>query len=244
MPSIYQDLARYYDVVYEWKDYAAEVRALEALIAKHKRSKGRALLELACGTGSHAALLAKRFDVVATDLNQGMLKVARRKSKAVDFVRADMAKLELGRQFDVVLCLFSSIGYLGTYARLQRTIAGIARHLAPGGVCIIEPWFTRDSYLPGKPNVGVMGDDELRIARVSVSEVRGLLSVMDMHYLIAERGKRVRHYVDRHELAMFEPDRFLRYMIEGGMRARFLKHGLMRDRGLYVGVKRSLSSTK
>jgi hypothetical protein len=77
----------------------------------------------------------------------------------------------------------------------------------------------------------------VRVARVSVSRIRGLLSVMDMHYLVAERGKSVRHYVDRHELAMYEPQRFLRYMTEAGMRTRLLKHGLQQGRGLYVGVK-------
>jgi ubiquinone/menaquinone biosynthesis C-methylase UbiE len=237
MASIYRDLARYYDLIYQWKDYEREVRTLSALIAKHKRSRGRALLELGCGTGEHARLLARRFDVVALDLNEGMLEVARRKTKAVKFVRADMAGFELRRRFDVVVCLFSSIGYLKTYARLQSAIERIGRHLVPGGVAVIEPWFTRKSYLAGTPHAGVMGNDDVRIARVSVSRVRGMLSVMDMHYLVAERGKSVRHHVDRHELAMFEPSRFLRYMTAAGMQARFLKHGLMRERGLFVGVK-------
>jgi ubiquinone/menaquinone biosynthesis C-methylase UbiE len=238
MASIYRDLARFYDLIYQWKDYKHEVRSLTALIAKYKRSRGRALLELACGTGEHARLLARRFDVVATDLNQDMLKVARRKTNAVKFVRADMADFDLRRRFDVVLCLFSSIGYLKTYDRLENSIDRIGRHLVPGGVAIIEPWFTRESYTAGKPHAAVMGTDDVRIARVSVSKVRGLLSVMDMHYLIAERGKNVRHHVDRHELAMFEPKRILRAMTAAGMQTRFLKHGLMHDRGLYVGVKR------
>ena len=77
----------------------------------------------------------------------------------------------------------------------------------------------------------------IRIARVTVSRVRGLLSIIDMHYLVAHRGGGVRHYVDRHELALFEPGRFLRMMRTAGLRARFLKRGLMPDRGLYVGVR-------
>jgi ubiquinone/menaquinone biosynthesis C-methylase UbiE len=238
MASIYRDLARYYDVIHQWKDYEGEVRRLLALIAKYKRSRGRALLELACGTGAHARFLARRFDVVATDLNEGMLKVARRKTKDVKFVRADMAQFDLRRRFDMVVCLFSSIGYLKTYERLEEAIDRIGRHLVPGGVAVIEPWFTRENYAAGKPHAGVMSNDDVRIARVSVSKARGMLSVMEMHYLVAERGKSVRHYVDRHELAMFEPQRFIRYMTAAGMQTRFLKHGLTRDRGLYVGVKR------
>jgi ubiquinone/menaquinone biosynthesis C-methylase UbiE len=237
MSSSYGGLARYYDLNYTWKDYKGEVKVLERLISRHKRSPGNSLLELACGTGEHAKLLAARFDVLATDLNPGMLKVARGKAKNVKFALADMADFNLQRQFDVVLCLFSSIGYLKTYARLKQAIDNIARHLVPGGVVIIEPWFTRKQVAGGAPHTVVTGNENVKLARASVLRVQGMLSVIDMHYLIAERGKKVRHYVAHHELAMYEPRKILKYMSDAGLKSRFLKKGLMQNRGLYVGVK-------
>ena len=50
-----------------------------------------------------------------------------------------MVNLELGRQFDVVLCLFSSIGYVRTRALLKKTLFSFARDLKAGGVAITEP---------------------------------------------------------------------------------------------------------
>jgi hypothetical protein len=77
----------------------------------------------------------------------------------------------------------------------------------------------------------------VKIARQNVSRSRGTISVMDMHYLVGEQGKGIRHIVDRHELGMFETRKFLLYMRQAGLRSRFLKNGLMKDRGVYVGVK-------
>jgi len=60
---------------------------------------------------------------------------------------------------------------------------------------------------------------------------------MDMHYLIAEKDKDVKHFVERHELGMFEGDKFLDFMEKAGLKAKYLKNGLMKDRGLYLGIK-------
>lgn len=46
----YTDLARYYDLIYSWKDYQKEAATIQRLIVKYKRSKGNDLLEVACGT--------------------------------------------------------------------------------------------------------------------------------------------------------------------------------------------------
>ena len=236
--AIYRDLARYYDLIYSWKDYRKEAAAIKRLIGKYKKSKGNDLLEVACGTGKHIQYLRDDFRVLATDVNAGMLRVARKNVTGVAFKQADMVTLNLGREFDVIICLFSSIGYVKTYARLKRTLENFARHLKPSGVVIIEPWFTTSTYSRGTPRLATYGDDDITIARMNVSRVHGNLSVMDMHHLIAKRGGRVRHFVDRHELGMFEPRKMLEFMKEAGLRAKFARNGLMKDRGLYIGVKK------
>ena len=82
-------------------------------------------------------------------------------------------------------------------------------------------------------------DNDTKIARLNTAAVRGDVSVLDLHHLIAERGKKVRHVVERHELTMFEPKKFLELMRAAGLRSEFVKDGLMNDRGLHVGVKAS-----
>jgi ubiquinone/menaquinone biosynthesis C-methylase UbiE len=234
---LYTDLARYYDLIYSWKDYKKEAATIQRLIAKYKRSKGNDLLEVACGTGQHIQHLKDDFQVLGTDISAGMLGVARQNVKGARFQRADMVTLNLGREFDVITCLFSSIGYVKTSADLKRTLQNFGRHLKKGGVVVIEPWLTKEMFKKGLPHMKTYGDDDIKIARLDVSKARGNVSILDMHYLVAEKDKAVRHFVDRHELRMSEPQEILQFMRQAGLRAKFLRNGLMKGRGLYVGVK-------
>jgi ubiquinone/menaquinone biosynthesis C-methylase UbiE len=235
--TIFKSLAKHYDLLYSWKDYDKEADTLRELIRTHKNSSGTDLLEIACGTGKHAELLQDDFSIVATDLNEDMLRIARARCKRVSFVRADMVSFELGRQFDVVLCLFSSIGYVRTRARLKKTLANFARHLKVGGVVIVEPWWSKTNYRVGAVTMTTVGNDDVKIARQSVSKARGNVSILDMHYLIGERNKAVTHHVDRHELGLFERRDMLACMREAGLRAHFQEQGLMPERGLYIALK-------
>lgn len=235
--AIFKSLAKYYDLLYAWKDYKREAETIRDLIRIYKKSPGADLLEVACGTGKHAELLRTDFSIVAVDLNEDMLRIARRRCKGVSFARADMVSLDLGRQFDIVLCLFSSVGYVRTRTRLKKTLFNFARHLKAGGVAIIEPWWSKADYKVGAITTTTVGDDDVKIARQSVSKIRGNVSVMDLHYLIAKRNRAVTHYVDRHELGLFERRDMLDLMQQAGLQAHFLEQGLMRGRGLYVGVK-------
>jgi len=97
---LYKDLAKYYDLVYHWKDYKKESQKIKQLITKYKKSKGKNLLELACGTGKHLKFLHKNFSCIGTDINQGMIQVAKKQIKGPKFKKADMTNFKLGEEFD------------------------------------------------------------------------------------------------------------------------------------------------
>ena len=151
--SIFKELAQYYDLIYSWKNYQQEANKIKSLIKKHKKSVGHDLLEVACGTGKHLPYLKDSFSILATDLNKAMLSIARNNIPDVMFKPADMVKLDLGKKFDVILCLFSSIGYVRTYPNLTKTIKNFAQHLKVGGVVIMEPWFIEAIYKTGLPSM-------------------------------------------------------------------------------------------
>ncbi len=234
----YKKLAKYYDFIYSTKDYKKEADQLRRLIRKYKKSPGKRLLEVACGTGGHLQYLKKDFTITATDLNLEMLEVARRKNKSgVTFKQADMVKLNLGKKFDIILCLFSSIGYVKTYSNLGKVLNNFSDHLKQGGVVIIEPWLTRAIHKIGLPNLTTYDGNNFKIARVGISKRQGNISILDMHHLIAEKGKSVEYVVERNELGLFEVNRTLKLMQEAGLRGQFLKRGLI-GRGLYIGIKK------
>jgi len=94
------------------------------------------VLDAGCGTGRVAIELARHgIEVVGADVDASMLATARRRAPELTWVESDLAGLELGRDFDVVVMagnvpLFTPPG---TEADL---VAGVARHVAPGG-CLV-----------------------------------------------------------------------------------------------------------
>jgi len=164
------------------------------------------------------------------DLNQGILDVAKKNFKNVVFKKADMINFNLNKKFDVITCLFSSIGYVKTYQNLEKTMKNFAKHLKTGGVVIIEPWFAKSAYKAGSVHMTTYENKDLKIARLSVSKVKGNVSINNMHYLIGERNKEVKHFIDRHEMGLFEIDKTLQFMKQAGIKSAFLKNGLMKDR--------------
>ncbi len=148
-----------------------------------------------------------------------------------------MIKINLKIEYDIILCLFSAIGYVKTYSNLEKTMKNFANHLKKGGVVIIEPWFTKSIYRVGDPGMTTYDGQNVKIARVNSTKKEGDLSIMEMHYLIAEKNADVIHFMDTHELGLFEMDKTLEFMEQADLQSEFLKDGLMKDRGLYVGVK-------
>ncbi len=105
--------ARFYDAMYHFHDYSAQSRKVLDVIRK-QHSRAKTLLDVACGTGKHVESLQADLQVEGLDINPDLLEMARRRCPAVTFHAADMQNFDLKRSYDVVACLFSSIGYLKT----------------------------------------------------------------------------------------------------------------------------------
>jgi len=235
--ALYRELAIYYDLIYGWKNYREEVDKINKLISRFKKSNGKDLLEVACGTGQHTQYFKQRFHCMGADINQEMLAIAKKKIKNVTFKKADMITLNLNKKFDVIVCLFSSIGYVKTYPNLAKTFKNFAKHLKTGGVVIVEPWFTRSTYKNGSVHMTLYESKDFKLTRATVSKMKNNVSEMDMHYLIAEQNKGIKYFVDKHELGLFDINKTLQLMKQADLKTTFFKKGLMKDRGLFIGVK-------
>lgn len=235
MGYVYAQIARYYDKIYGFKDYASEAQRLRSVVDSRLRTGRRRLLDVACGTGLHLEHLRECFDVEGLDVSPEMLEVARQRNPGVLFHQADMTDFDLGRSFDVVTCLFSSIGYVRTADVLGRALSCMSKHLVSGGLLIVEPWFTPDVWHPNNVHMALVDEPELKIARVNTSFVDGRLSYFDLHYLIGTPDG-TEHMVEHHELGLFETEEMLAAMTGLGLSVTYDKEGLS-GRGLFVALR-------
>jgi ubiquinone/menaquinone biosynthesis C-methylase UbiE len=230
--------SRVYDEIYSFKPYEREARTIRGLIQTRGPSRARTLLDVACGTGSHLKYLSRWFECTGLDANPDMLRIARRKLQSVRFVRGRMERFRLARRFDAITCLFSAIAYVRDRASLESTFRCFAEHLAPGGVAIVEPFVRPSNYRPGRVHLGTYGTAELPIVRMNVADRDGDRAILEMHHLVgAPTG--VRHWVERHDLALYSRSTYLAAFRRAGFDARFLRPGLQSERGLYVAVRRA-----
>jgi ubiquinone/menaquinone biosynthesis C-methylase UbiE len=232
----YERSAALYDLIYGDKAYAEEAEAVRAIVER-ERPAARTLLEVGCGTGGHLVFLREHFECEGVDLTPGMLERAREKLPGVPLHLGDMRSFALPRTFDAITSLFSAIGYVRSLEELDAAIACMARHLAPGGVLIVEPWFTPEQWRPGSNVYGKLhvDRDDMKLARFVVSERRGRFAVTPMHHLVATL-EGVEHFVETHELFLAETHEYSAAFEKAGLsRVRHEPDVLVR--GAWIGVK-------
>jgi SAM-dependent methyltransferase len=236
MGAVFERSERLYDAIYAWKDYSAEVERLDAVI-RERLPDARTVLDVACGTGKHLELLIGRgYEVAGVDLDPEMLALAReRLGPDVPLHVGDMVGLDLGQTFDVVTCLFSSIAYARTEERLRAAVASLARHAGRAGLVLVEPFFARDTFEPGRPWSVFVDEPDLKVARMDVSEVRDGVAVLNFHYLVATPDG-VEYFTERHEVGLFTVEQHIEAFRVARLDVNLDAEGLM-GRGLYVGVK-------
>jgi SAM-dependent methyltransferase len=231
---MFSESAELYDAIYgAFKDYAVEADAIGKVIRAHHPAAEQ-LLDVGCGTGEHVKhLRARGFLADGLDIDPKLLAVARRKVPDAAFFAADMADFELPHRYDVVACLFSSIGYLVTMPRVVAALRQFRRHLAPNGIVVIEPWFAPGVLRVGRGSTrrAVMGNT--RVQRTSTTSVDDRVSRLVFDYQI-ESPEGVRHVREVHELGLFTADEMLAGFREAGLSATHDPVGIFDDRGLYV----------
>jgi SAM-dependent methyltransferase len=117
----------------QWRALAAAGESIHGEADFVCRFEPASVLDAGCGTGRVAIELAARgIDVVGVDLDQAMIGPARKKAPALDWIQADLATVDVGRRFDVVVMAGNVMIFVepGTEAAV---VANMARHVEPGG---------------------------------------------------------------------------------------------------------------
>jgi SAM-dependent methyltransferase len=185
--------AELYDLFYADKPYAAEAAFVDQCLSNYSVGPADRVLEIACGTGTHAFQLEKPGrQIVATDYSESMLQRAKQKaaeqSSDVEFQLQDMTRLEVsGAPFDAVICLFDAIGYVQTNEALAKVFQGVHKHLRRDGLFIFEFWHAAAMLRHYEPvRVRRWKTDDATVVRISETSLDTANQLSRVTYSIYE----------------------------------------------------------
>ncbi len=212
--TIFNNYARYYDLLYRDKNYSGEAEFIDRLIQSQAPNTST-ILELGCGTGNHALLLAEKgYCVRGVDLSEEMLKCAAARCERVEpelaarlqFSQGDLRQVRLvgvgdslplgtasqneNLKFDVILSLFHVISYQTTNEDLLAAFTTAKTHLKPGGIFIFDVWYG-PAVLSDPPAVRIkrLEDSSIQVTRIAEPIMYPNENLVDVNYQVFIKDK-------------------------------------------------------
>jgi SAM-dependent methyltransferase len=196
--TVFGEYSRYYQLLYQEKDYPAEAAYVLQLIRAHC-PWAQSLLDLGCGTGAHAQHLAEReIRVHGIDCSAKMLEQARNRQKCLPekvaerltFSEGDVRQVRMADTFDAVISLFHVASYQTDNEDLRNMFLTARKHLKPGGVFVFDCWYG-PAVLRNLPAVRIkrMEDHAIEVKRIAEPVMHFDRNVVDVNYTVCIRDK-------------------------------------------------------
>jgi len=188
--TVFADYSKYYDLLYQDKDYNSEVAFIDSLLQAHA-SKPKKLLELGSGTGKHACLLAKKgYDIVGIDQSRTMLEMAGQLlasepavTKQIRLFEGDVRTFSIDEKFDAAISLFHVLSYQTTNHDVEQMFTTVKNHVKPGGLFVFDCWYG-PAVLEQKPTVRhkKLQNDTLVVERIAEPTLDVNANTVNVHY--------------------------------------------------------------
>ncbi len=234
-------MARYYDQFNRFVPYKEESAFIKWAIDKYKKSSGRELLDVCCGTGSYLVYLREHFHVQGIDISKEMIGEAKKKLPGVKLGIGSMAAFRLPEKFDAILCR-GAMDYNFSYKEVDRTIANFVRHLKPGGVLLFTFEDAKDNFLGGT-NIRLATGSGYKIVEISTLREGKEVSYWTPIYFVQAKNK-LEMIPDPQKQGLFEVAKVKRIMekhrlksvVYSGLSSKKLWSIKVRKHPTYVGV--------
>jgi len=211
---------RYYDLLYKDKNYTAEADYVSQYMERYGQSGISSILELGCGTGLHAALLAgKKYVVHGIDRSKDMIEGAQLRkndllrdiSTRLSFEQSDLRFYRNGLKYDAVVSLFHVMSFQTSNEDLFAAFQTAKAHLKYHGLFIFDCWYG-PAVLKDPPVVRVkrMEDDDVIVMRIAEPTVHPNENCVDVNYTVWIRDKqtaKVQEVREIHKMRyLFKPE--------------------------------------
>jgi len=224
-----QVYADQYDLLYQDKEYKTECDLLEEIFHRYSDNSVQTILDLGCGTGKHAMILASRdYQVTGVDCSEDMLIIARQEVQALNntnysppvFYKGDLRTTDLGKRFDVVLMMFAVLGYQLTNEDVLAALRTVRRHLAVGGLFICDVWYG-PAVLSHRPadRLKIVPTKKGKIIRAASGSLDTFSHLSTVHYHLwrLEGQQVISESEEIHRMRYFFPQELVLFMSIGGL---------------------------
>jgi SAM-dependent methyltransferase len=206
------DYASYYNLLYQDKNYIGEAKFIHKILQTYVPNACH-LLELGCGTGVHAPLLAEQgYHVHGVDFSEKMLQSANSQmaqlaadiASKLMFTYGDIRKIRLNQKFDAVLALFHVISYQIGNEDLEATFATAKEHLKAGGIFVFDVWYG-PAVLNNLPTIRVkrLQNKKNAITRIAEPVLQPNANLVDVNYQVFiqdQQNMSIREFKETHQM--------------------------------------------
>jgi SAM-dependent methyltransferase len=223
---VFEKYAKYYDLLYQDKDYKAESNYISSLIKKH-HPETKKILEFGSGSGIHGRLLGDLgYQVYGIERSQQMIDLGNEKAKLVETASnfscllGDCTETSIGNDFDAVISLFHVISYQTSNEYITAMLKNAYKQLKHGGIFIFDYWYAPAvwNYRPTL-RVKKVENSELKITRIAEPECWEDTNRVDVNYLTfiedLSSGK-ISKIQETHEMRAFDLDEITQFSSSTG----------------------------
>ena len=188
----FQLYSKYYDLLYRDKDYQTETDYVSQTILKYNPDV-KTILELGCGSGSHAKYLVNSgFEVTGIERSSDMVNAAEQKNiSGFNIVESDISAFQLSKKFDAAVSLFHVVDYLTDNESLHNCFKLTNQHLEDGGIFLFDIWYSPAVYMQGpETRIKRMENEDIQITRIAESVMKTEANVVEVSFEVLIKDKK------------------------------------------------------
>ena len=142
---LYGDLAGWWPAISPPSEYAEEAALYVETIRSAATAPVHRVLKLGSGGGNNASHMKHAFAMTLVEPADGMRELSRALNPECEHLPGDMRTVRLGRLFDAVF-VHDAVMYMTAEEDLRAALATVAAHLASGGVALVAPDATTETF--------------------------------------------------------------------------------------------------
>jgi len=219
---MYSDIPPWFHLLTAPAEYTEEAGIYRQTIRQFA-PQAKTLLELGSGGGNNASHLKQDFTLTLVDLSPQMLQLSQSLNPDLEHIQGDMRTIRLDRTFDVVF-MHDAVMYMTTLKDLRQAVHTASLHCKPGGLVLLVPDCTRETFKPGTDCGGNDGGGRgMRYLEWTWDpDPADSTFLVDYAYLLREADGSVRVMHDRHAHGLFSRAEWLAVLEAEGFKAQIM----------------------